>query len=96
MSGILSVPQTTLTTAGETPVALEPPIVGNPLGEIRKQRITCLTILSKQNLDRDPRYKDVLHEPVEVKVEVKNDGTIRNENFLYAMKPVPGCKPKIG
>src|SRR5580692_9304331 len=64
---------------------MEPPIVGNSIAEIRKQRITCLTILPKLNLDRDPLYKDVLHEPV----DIKNDGTMRNEDFLTSLKPLP-------
>ena len=64
---------------------MEPPIVGNSIDEVRRQRIACLTILPKLNLDRDPRYKDVLHEPV----DFKNDGTVRNEDFLRAMKPLP-------
>src|SRR5579872_5853069 len=45
---------------------MEPPIVGNTIDEVRKQRIACLTILPKLNLDRDPRYKDVLHEAVDI------------------------------
>jgi|ERR1017187_5934040 hypothetical protein len=64
---------------------MEPPIVGNTIEEVRKQRIACLTILPKLNLDRDPRYKDVLHE----KVDITKDGTVRNADFLQAMKPLP-------
>lgn len=64
---------------------MEPPIIGNTIDEVRRQRIVCLTILPKLNLDRDPRYKDVLHEPV----DLKNDGTVRNADFLQAMKPLP-------
>ena len=64
---------------------MEPPIVGNTIDEVRRQRIVCLTILPKLNLDRDPRYKDVFHEPV----DIKSDGTIRNADFLQQMKPLP-------
>jgi hypothetical protein len=64
---------------------MEPPIMGNTIDEVRRQRIACLTILPKLNLDRDPRYKDVLHEPV----DLKNDGTVRNADFLQQMKPLP-------
>jgi hypothetical protein len=63
----------------------EPPIVGHTIEEARKQRIACLTILPKLNLDRDPRYKDVFHEPV----DLKDDGTVRNAEFLRQMKPLP-------
>jgi hypothetical protein len=71
---------------------MEPPIVGNSIAEIQRQRITCLTILPKLNLDRDPRYKDVLNEPV----DIKNDGTIRNQDFLMSLKPLPDYKPIVG
>jgi hypothetical protein len=64
---------------------MEPPIVGNTIDEVRRQRISCLTILPKLNLDRDPRYKDVLHE----NVDITKDGTVRNEDFLRQMKPLP-------
>jgi hypothetical protein len=64
---------------------MEPPIVGNTIDEVRRQRIACLTILPKLNLDKDPRYKDVFHETV----DIKNDGTIRNADFLAQMKPLP-------
>jgi hypothetical protein len=71
---------------------MEPPIIGNSISEIQRQRITVMTILPKLNLDKDPLYRNVLHEPV----EIKNDGSIRNEDFLYALKPLPGYKPVIG
>lgn len=71
---------------------MEPPIIGNSIPEIQRQRITVLSILPKLNLDRDPRYKDVRHESM----EVKNDGSIRNEDFLLQLKPLPGYKPAIG
>jgi hypothetical protein len=64
---------------------MEPPIVGNSIAEIRKYRITVLTILPKLNLDRDPLYKDVFHEPM----EIKQDGTVRHSDFLKQLKPVP-------
>jgi hypothetical protein len=64
---------------------MEPPIMGNTIDEVRKQRIACLTILPKLNLDRDPRYKDVLHE----NVDITKDGTVRNEDFIRQMKPLP-------
>jgi len=70
---------------------MEPPIVGTSIADIRRQRIVCLTILPKLNLDRDPRYKDVLHESV----DIKNDGSIRGQDFLYNMKPMPGYKPVV-
>jgi hypothetical protein len=71
---------------------MEPPIIGNAISEIQRQRITVMTILPKLNLDKDPRYKNVLHEPV----EIKKDGSIRNEDFLTSLKPLPGYKPAIG
>jgi hypothetical protein len=64
---------------------MEPPIVGSSIAEIQRQRITVLTILPKLNLDRDPLYKDVFHEPM----EIKQDGTIRNADVLRQMKPLP-------
>jgi len=64
---------------------MEPPIVGNSISEIQKQRITCLTILPKLNLDRDPLYKDVFHEPM----EIKQDGKLRNADVIRQMKPMP-------
>jgi hypothetical protein len=64
---------------------MEPPLVGNTIDEVRRQRIACLTILPKLNLDKDPRYKDVLHE----NVDITKDGTVRNEDFLRQMKPLP-------
>jgi hypothetical protein len=64
---------------------MEPPIVGNSISEIRRQRITVLTILPKLNLDRDPLYKDVFHEPM----EIKQDGTVRHSEFLRQLKPMP-------
>ncbi|HEX3747594.1 MAG TPA: hypothetical protein VHW09_26850 [Bryobacteraceae bacterium] len=71
---------------------MEPPIIGDSIAEIRRQRITVLSILPKLNLDRDPRYKDVLHESL----DIKNDGTVRNSDYLYAMKPLPSYKPSVG
>src|SRR5580692_3124909 len=53
---------------------MEPPIVGNSISEIQRQRVTVLTILPKLNLDRDPLYRDVFHEPM----EIKNDGSVRH------------------
>ena len=44
-----------------------------------------LSILPKLNLDRDPLYKDVFHEPM----QIKDDGTIRNADVLSQMKPLP-------
>jgi len=64
---------------------MEPPITGSSIEEIRKQRIACLTILPKLNLDKDPRFKDVRHEAV----ELKSNGSIRNEDFLRQLKPLP-------
>jgi hypothetical protein len=64
---------------------MEPPIVGNSIDEVRRQRIACLSILPRLNLDRDPLYKDVLHE----NVDITKDGTVRNEDFLRQMKPLP-------
>jgi len=64
---------------------MEPPIIGNTIDEVRRHRIACLMILPKLNLDKDPRYRNVMHEAV----EVKNDGTIRNVDFLQQMKPLP-------
>lgn len=64
---------------------MEPPIIGNSIAEIQRQRITVLTILPKLNLDKDPLYKDVLHEAV----DIKNDGTVRNADVLRQMKPLP-------
>lgn len=64
---------------------MEPPIIGNCIAEIQRQRITVLTILPKLNLDKDPLYKDVLHEAV----DIKNDGTVRNADVLRQMKPLP-------
>jgi len=64
---------------------MEPMIVGNSISEIRRQRVTVLSILPKLNLDRDPLYKDVFHEPM----QIKDDGTIRNADVLSQMKPLP-------
>jgi hypothetical protein len=64
---------------------MEPPIVGNSIREIQTQRITVLTILPKLNLDKDPLYKDVLHEAM----EIKRDGTVRNIDYLKQLKPMP-------
>jgi hypothetical protein len=64
---------------------MESPIVGNSVAEIQRQRITVLTILPKLNLDRDPLYKNVFHEPM----EIKSDGTVRNAEVIRQMKPLP-------
>jgi hypothetical protein len=64
---------------------MEPPIVGNAISEIQKQRIAVLTILPKLNLDKDPLYKNVFHEPM----EIKQDGTVRHADFLKQLRPVP-------
>jgi hypothetical protein len=64
---------------------MEPPIVGNSISEIQRQRISVLTILPKLNLDKDPLYKDVFHEPM----EIKQDGTVRQADFLKQLKPMP-------
>ena len=64
---------------------MEPPIVGNSISEVRKQRIACLTILPKLNLDRDPLYKDVFHEPM----EINSDGKLRHADFVKQLKPLP-------
>lgn len=64
---------------------MEPMIVGNSIAEIRRQRIACLTILPKLNLDRDPLYKDVLHEPM----EINSDGKLRNADVIRQMRPLP-------
>src|ERR1700761_8648127 len=55
---------------------MEPPIVGSTIEEVRKQRVVCLTTLPKLNLDKDPRYKNVMHETV----DLKTDGSIRNQD----------------
>jgi hypothetical protein len=64
---------------------MEPPIVGNSLAEIRRQRITVLTLLPRLNLDKEPHYSNVMHEGM----EVKQDGTVRNADFLRQLKPMP-------
>jgi hypothetical protein len=64
---------------------MEPPIVGESIVEIRRQRITVLTLLPKLNLDKEPLYSKVMHEGM----EVKRDGSIRNTDFLKQLKPMP-------
>lgn len=70
---------------------MEPPIVGDTIEEIRRQRIACLTALPKLNLDKDPRYKNVMHETV----DLKTDGSIRHQEVLQRMKPMPDYKPTL-
>ena len=64
---------------------MEPPIVGNSIAEIQRHRVTVLTILPNLNLDRDPLYKDVFHEPM----EITQDGKVRNADVIRQMKPMP-------
>jgi hypothetical protein len=62
---------------------MERPILGTTIEEIQKSRRRCLAALPLLNLDKDPRYGKVLHEPV----EVKPDGTVRNMDLLRKIKP---------
>ena len=64
---------------------MEPPIVGNSIAEIQRHRVTVLTILPNLNLDRDPLYKDVFHEPM----EITQDGKVRNADVIRQMNPMP-------
>jgi hypothetical protein len=41
--------------------------------------------LAETEFDKDPLYKDVFHESV----DLKDDGTVRNADFLRAMKLYP-------
>jgi len=64
---------------------MEPMIVGNSIKEIKRQRLVVLPLLHKLNLDKDPLYKNVIHEPM----EIKEDGTVRHSDFLKQLKPMP-------
>ena len=73
---------------------MEPAIPGNTLEELRRpamrgSRIAFLEILPKLNLDKDPTFKRIMHE----EIEMKNDGSMRNEDVLRQLKPVTAAKP---
>lgn len=63
---------------------MERPILGATVEEIqRTAKRRCLAILPLLNLDKEPRYAKVIHEHLELKA----DGTMRNEDFLRTIKP---------
>jgi hypothetical protein len=63
---------------------MEPPILGATVEEVRRYRMVCLSILPKLNLDKDPKFQKVMYETV----DVRDDGSIRNEDFLRQLKPI--------
>lgn len=63
---------------------MEPPIVGRTIEELKKYRIALFDILPKLNLDKEPIYKNVMFE----EVEVRDDGSVRHLDVLAQMKPI--------
>lgn len=63
---------------------MEPPIPGCTVDEVRKSRLLCLSIVPKLNLDKDPKFAKVIYE----ELEVKENGVVRNEDFLRQLKPL--------
>jgi hypothetical protein len=64
---------------------MERPIIGLTIEEVKPYRSRCFAILPLLNLDRDPRYSKIMHEPL----EVHKDGRVRNIEMLRRIKPEP-------
>jgi hypothetical protein len=62
---------------------MERPIFGTTIEEIQKSKRRCLAMLPFLNLDKEPRYANVLHEHI----EIKRDGTTRNLDLVKQIKP---------
>ena len=59
-----------------------PPIVGLTVSELQRSRLRCFEILPLLNLDKEPLYRKVAHE----EIEMKSDGTVRNMDLLRQLK----------
>jgi hypothetical protein len=65
---------------------MEPPILEDTVEKLRnskKSKLQCLDILPLLNLEKDPLYKRVVHEDL----QLREDGSMKNAQILRELRP---------